>query len=58
MPSLAAALGTLPTVAVPRQDHLLGLLAVYVLLLGPISYLVLRRLDLDRARELIEAAGA
>lgn len=43
--SLATALAALPTVAVPRQDHLLVLLVLYLLLLGPISYLVLKRLD-------------
>jgi hypothetical protein len=43
--SLATALAALPAVAVPRQDHLLALLVLYLLLLGPVSYLVLKRLD-------------
>jgi hypothetical protein len=43
--SLASALASLPAVSVPRQDHLLALLVLYLLLIGPISYLVLKRMD-------------
>ena len=38
-------LGTLPAVALPPVEGLLVLLLGYVLLIGPVNYLVLRRLD-------------
>jgi hypothetical protein len=42
---LDRALGSLPTVQVPRSDHLALLILAYILALGPINYLVLRRRD-------------
>jgi hypothetical protein len=42
---LVNALGYLPSVEIPRMDHLFLLFLGYVILLGPVSYLVLRRLD-------------
>ncbi len=38
-------LGTLPALALPSVEGLLLLLLAYILLIGPINYLVLRRLD-------------
>lgn len=42
---VVAALNSLPAVALPDLGLLFGLLAVYILLIGPINYLVLRRID-------------
>jgi hypothetical protein len=42
---LLAALSNLPSVEPPRMDHLMLLFAGYVVLLGPVNYAVLRRLD-------------
>ena len=42
---LVAALNSLPAVALPDLGLLFGLLAVYIALIGPINYLVLRRID-------------
>jgi hypothetical protein len=39
------ALATLPTLAVPPAELLLGVIVAYILLIGPISYVALRRLD-------------
>jgi hypothetical protein len=38
-------LGTLPALALPSIEILLVLLLVYIVLIGPVNYLVLRRLD-------------
>jgi hypothetical protein len=43
--ALVAAVGYLPALSMPRMDHLFLLFLAYVILLGPINYLVLRRLD-------------
>ena len=43
--SMAQALNTLPSLDVPPAELLLALIVAYILLIGPISYLVLRRLD-------------
>ncbi|MET0772205.1 MAG: hypothetical protein ABWZ82_03895, partial [Candidatus Limnocylindrales bacterium] len=42
---IVAALNSLPAVALPDLGLLFGLLAVYIALIGPINYLVLRRID-------------
>jgi hypothetical protein len=42
---LVNAVGQLPTLALPPIDGLILLLAAYILLIGPINYLVLKRLD-------------
>lgn len=42
---IVAALNTLPAVALPDLGLLFGLLALYIALIGPINYLVLRRID-------------
>jgi hypothetical protein len=42
---IVAALNSLPAVALPDLGLLFGLIAVYILLIGPINYLVLRRID-------------
>lgn len=42
---LVAALNALPAVALPDIILLLGLLSLYIALIGPVNYLVLRRLD-------------
>lgn len=42
---IVAALNSLPAVALPDLGLLFGLLAVYILLIGPLNYLVLRRID-------------
>jgi len=42
---LIDALSFLPSVGIPRMDHLFLLFLGYVILLGPVNYLVLRRLD-------------
>ncbi len=39
------ALNTLPALEVPPAELLLGVIVGYILLIGPVSYLVLRRLD-------------
>jgi hypothetical protein len=39
------ALSTLPTLAVPSAELLLGVIVAYILLIGPISYVALRRWD-------------
>ena len=43
--SMAQALNTLPSLDVPPAELLLALIVAYILLIGPISYLVLRRVD-------------
>ena len=42
---LVSAVSQLPALALPPIGGLLGLLGAYILLIGPINYLVLRRLD-------------
>lgn len=42
---LVSAVSNLPSLALPPIDGLLALLGAYILLIGPINYLVLRRLD-------------
>ena len=42
---LVSLLGTLPALALPSIEGLLLLLLGYILLIGPVNYLVLRRLD-------------
>jgi len=43
--SLSRALNTLPSLDVPPAELLLAVIVAYILLIGPISYVVLRRLD-------------
>lgn len=43
--SMAQALNTLPSLDVPPAELLLALIVAYILLIGPISYIVLRRVD-------------
>ena len=43
--SMIQALSNLPSLEVPPAELLLAVLVGYILLIGPISYLVLRRLD-------------
>lgn len=43
--SISQALGNLPALEVPPAELLLAVIVGYILLIGPISYLVLRRLD-------------
>jgi hypothetical protein len=43
--SILSARNRLPSVELPRVDQLFGLLAGYIVLVGPLNYLVLRRLD-------------
>ena len=43
--SMTSALGNLPSLDVPPAELLLGVIVGYILLIGPISYIVLRRLD-------------
>ncbi|MGZ8562453.1 MAG: DUF7408 domain-containing protein [Candidatus Limnocylindria bacterium] len=43
--SMAQALNTLPSLDVPPAELLLALIVAYILLIGPINYLVLRRID-------------
>lgn len=43
--AMNGALGTLPTLQVPPVELLLGVIVGYILLIGPVSYLVLRRVD-------------
>jgi hypothetical protein len=43
--SMVRALQTLPTLNVPPVELLLGVIVGYILLIGPVSYLVLRRID-------------
>lgn len=43
--AIAQALNTLPSLDVPPAELLLALIVAYILLIGPISYLVLRRID-------------
>ncbi|HEX5040850.1 MAG TPA: hypothetical protein VFW95_12035 [Candidatus Limnocylindria bacterium] len=43
--SMVAALQTIPTLAVPPPGLLLAVIVGYILLIGPVSYIVLRRLD-------------
>ncbi|MEO8638741.1 MAG: hypothetical protein ABI458_02355 [Chloroflexota bacterium] len=42
---MTTALANLPSLAVPSAELLLAIIAGYILLIGPLSYLVLRRLD-------------
>ena len=42
---IVAALNSLPAVALPDLGLLFGLLALYIALIGPVNYLVLRRID-------------
>lgn len=43
--SIGVALNSLPSLAVPPAELLLAVIAGYILLIGPLSYLTLRRLD-------------
>ena len=43
--SMAQALNTLPALEVPPAELLLAVIVAYILLIGPVSYLVLRRID-------------
>ena len=43
--AMSGALSTLPTLNVPPAELLLVIIVGYILLIGPISYLVLRRMD-------------
>jgi hypothetical protein len=43
--ALVASLSNLPAVELPRLDQLFALLLGYIALIGPVNYLVLRRLD-------------
>ena len=43
--AMATALGNLPSLAVPPAELLLSVIVGYILLIGPISYVVLRRID-------------
>lgn len=43
--AMNGALSTLPTLRVPPAEFLLAVIVGYILLIGPISYLVLRRVD-------------
>jgi hypothetical protein len=43
--AMSGALATLPTLNVPPAELLLVMIVGYILLIGPISYLVLRRID-------------
>jgi len=42
---IVAALNNLPAVGLPPLEQLAGLLVAYIVLVGPVNYLVLRRLD-------------
>ena len=42
---MTTALANLPSLAVPSAELLLAIIVGYILLIGPLSYLVLRRLD-------------
>jgi len=42
---MTSALANLPSLAVPSAELLLAIIVGYILLIGPLSYLVLRRLD-------------
>jgi hypothetical protein len=42
---IVAALNSLPAVALPDLGLLFGLLALYIVLIGPVNYLILRRID-------------
>ena len=43
--AMASALGNLPSLEVPPAELLLVVIVAYILLIGPISYVVLRRMD-------------
>jgi hypothetical protein len=43
--SMSSALGNLPSLEVPPAELLLVVIVAYILLIGPISYVVLRRMD-------------
>jgi hypothetical protein len=43
--AIVAALNNLPAVGLPPIEQLLALLIAYIVLIGPVNYLVLRRLD-------------
>ncbi len=43
--AMQGALNTLPSLDVPPAELLLAVIVAYILLIGPVSYLVLRRLD-------------
>ena len=43
--SMTGALGSLPTLQVPPAELLLAVIVGYILLIGPVSYVVLRRVD-------------
>ena len=43
--AMTQALSNIPSLAVPPAELLLGVIVAYILLIGPLSYLVLRRLD-------------
>jgi len=43
--AMGSALGNLPSLEVPPAELLLAVIVAYILIIGPISYLVLRRID-------------
>ncbi|MBW3613234.1 MAG: hypothetical protein KY392_05165 [Chloroflexi bacterium] len=43
--AMSQALGNVPSLEVPPAELLLGVIVGYILLIGPISYIILRRLD-------------
>lgn len=43
--SMTGALGTIPALDVPPAELLLAVIVAYILLIGPVSYIVLRRVD-------------
>ncbi len=43
--AMSQALGNVPSLEVPPAELLLGVIVAYILLIGPITYVVLRRLD-------------
>jgi len=43
--SIAQAIGNIPSLEVPGAELLLVMIVAYILLIGPISYVILRRLD-------------
>ena len=43
--AMSQALGNVPSLDVPPAELLLGVIVAYILLIGPITYVVLRRLD-------------
>src|ERR671916_1217347 len=43
--AMSGALGTIPSLDVPPAELLLGVIVAYIILIGPVSYLLLRRID-------------